>query len=544
LLVFDNAIRPEDIREYLPRPATGHVFVTSRNPALGGTAQALKVPIMSAVDAVTFLLKRAHGGKKKDAAVLARELGYLPLALEHAGAYVEKSGSSFSRYLELFRTRQHDILGRAERPDGYAATVATTWEISFREVEKESEAARQLMNLCAFLAPDDIGRGMLRAGAAFLPEPLAATVADDLLWDDAVATLRKYSLVEVQDAAISVHRLVQAVVRDRLSADWRNLWSEGAVGMVNPAFPYKEGDVKTWAPSSRVLPHALAAAGHAEKLQVGMEACGRVLNEVGLYAQMRAELPMAKAVLERAVRIGEAAHGPDHPTVADRVSNLGCVLQHQGDLAGARASFGRALKIDETAYGPDHPTVAIGLNNLGCVLRDLGDLAGARAALERALRMARAAYGPDHPQVAAYVNNLGGVLRYLGDLAGARACYKRAIGAAEAAHGPDHPQVAAYVNNLGGVLQDLGDLVGARACYERALRTDEAAYGPDHPGVATDVNNLGSVLRDLGDSVGARASCERALKILERRLGKDHPRTLVARRNFETLDWPENLSGG
>jgi len=94
------------------------------------------------------------------------------------------------------------------------------------------------------------------------------------------------------------------------------------------------------------------------------------------------------------------------------------------------------------------------------------------------------------------------------------------------------------------VLQDLGDLVGARACYERALRTDEAAYGPDHPGVATDVNNLGSVLRDLGDSVGARASCERALKILERRLGKDHPRTLVARRNFETLDWPENLSGG
>jgi hypothetical protein len=114
--------------------------------------------------------------------------------------------------------------------------------LSFDEVEKKSETAAQLMNLCAFLAPDDIGREMLRSGAKFLLEPLAAAVADDLQWDDAVGALRKYSLVEVQDGAISVHRLVQAVVRDRLDEDWRKKWAAVAAGVLSVALPFEVED--------------------------------------------------------------------------------------------------------------------------------------------------------------------------------------------------------------------------------------------------------------------------------------------------------------
>ena len=49
----------------------------------------------------------------------------------------------------------------------------------------------------------------------------------------------------------------------------------------------------------------------------------------------------------------------------------------------------RALKIDEAAFGPDHPNVAIDVNNLGGVMQDLGDLAGARVMYERALEIKR-----------------------------------------------------------------------------------------------------------------------------------------------------------
>jgi tetratricopeptide (TPR) repeat protein len=194
-------------------------------------------------------------------------------------------------------------------------------------------------------------------------------------------------LVEVQGGAISVHRLVQAVVRDRLDEEGRKTWAEAAVRVVNAAFPYRLNEIKTWSPSSRLLPHALAAAERAEELRVSLKTCSRLLNQVGLYLQMRAELPAAKSVLGRALRVSVAVHGPDHSAVATAANNLGNVLRGEGDFSGARACFERALTIDEATYGPDHPTVAIYVNSLGSLLEDRGDLAGARAHLERALKI-------------------------------------------------------------------------------------------------------------------------------------------------------------
>jgi hypothetical protein len=69
----------------------------------------------------------------------------------------------------------------------------------------------------------------------------------------------------------------------------------------------------------------------------------------------------------------------------------------QGDLAGARAAHERALAIGELVHGPDHPSVAIAVNNLGNVLGEQGDLAGARAAYVRALAIFQHRLGEHHP---------------------------------------------------------------------------------------------------------------------------------------------------
>jgi Tfp pilus assembly protein PilF len=140
--------------------------------------------------------------------------------------------------------------------------------------------------------------------------------------------------------------------------------------------------------------------------------------------------------------------------VATDVNNIGMVQQAQGDLAGARASFERALRIDEAAFGPDHPNVAIRVNNLGGVQWDMGDLEGARASFERALRIDEAAFGlgdedAHHPNVAIRVNNLGLVQQALGDLAGARASYERALRILENSQlPPDHPYIESLKQKL------------------------------------------------------------------------------------------------
>jgi tetratricopeptide (TPR) repeat protein len=531
LLVFDNA-EPWSVSGHLPHGGDGHVLVTSRSPLWGGIAHPEHLDEFDRLQSVAFLLRRTGHIDEEAANRIADTLGNLPLALEQAGAYVEASGTSLSAYADLAGARLAELMAEGQ-PPGYPATVATTWNLSFIAVEVGSPAAADLLRLCAFVAPDDIPLDLVRDGVD-LPGTLAS-LADPVAMDRAVASLRRHSLIERRGDRVSVHRLVQAVTRDRLGDAAAKFWTAAATEVVDRAFPYGSDDVRTWEACERLLPHALVAANHAERFGVAYENSGRLLNHAGLYLVGRARYAEARVAFERALAIGEAATGPDHPNVGAVVNNLGILLKDLGDLAAARAVFERALAIAEGAYGPNHPSVATAINNLGEVLWAVGDLAAARAAFERALAIDEAAYGPNDAQVAPDVNNLGTVLRDLGDLAGARVAFGRALAIAEGAYGPDHPTVATAIGNVGGVLRTGGDLAGARAAFERALAIDEAVYGSDHPEVATDLNNLATVLQELGDLAGTRVAVERALAISESTYGPDHPSLAAILNNLGSL---------
>jgi tetratricopeptide (TPR) repeat protein len=536
LLVFDNANAPEEIRDYLPAMG-GHVLITSRHAAWGGVAQKVEVKKWTPEAATEFLLKRTGQTDADAAKELARELDYLPLALEQAAAYIDSAQKTLPGYLAMFRQHQLTLLKRGKPGTDYPATVETTWEFAFQRLETESPSGVALLQLCAFLAPDDIPRDVIVAGAELLPASLGETVRDGLAFDDAVSAIRRYSLIDASgESALSMHRLVQAVVRDRLDLPGRGRWAEAALNVVNEAFPFQSDDVRTWDECNRLLPHAIVAAGLAEGLSVGSAAMRRLVNQMGVYASGRAEYGKAKAAFERGLDLNEKAFGSDHPDVAVSLNNLGLVLKALGDIPGAKIAYERALAINEKVLGPDHPKVGASINNLGAVLSALGDLPGAKEAFERALKIDEKAFGPDHPNVATRVNNLGSVLRALGDLSEARAAYQRALRIDEKAFGSDHPEVATDVGNLGGVLKALGDLAGAKAAYERALKIVEKSFGPHHPAVALALNNLGTVLNDLDDVAGAKAACERALRIFEESLGSDHPSSRTVRENLTAFD--------
>ena len=527
LLIFDNAGKPENIDAYLPQGGGGHVIITSRNQDWDVLAREMTIRVFEEAEAVEFILKRTAEGNPDSAKELAKELDRLPLALEQACAYIKTRNKSIAGYLNLFRQRKTELLKFPIPRKDYDYTVATTWEISFQQVQKESEAGADLLHLCAFLAPDNIPKSLIFGGATHLPEPLASAVADELKFDDAMAALKRYSLLTVADDSISVHRLVQAVTRDRMSEMKRKGWTKAAVRLMDGAFPFQSNDIRTWPECSLLLPHALAAVEYAEGLEVAPKATQHLLNRAGMYLMGHAEFGEAKALYKRALTIAENVFGRDHDAVATIINNLGLVLQDMGDLEGAKKCFERALKISEKLYGPDHPQVAIYTNNLGLVLHDIGNLESAKKYYEWALTIGEKVYAPDHSQLAIYVNNLGRVLRAQGDFEGAKEKFERALEIGEKTYGSDHPQVAIYVNNLGEVLQAQGDFEGAKRYLERALEIDEKALGPDHPKVAVDVNNLGSVLNDMRDLDSAKRYLKRALEIGEKVYGPDHPQVAI-----------------
>jgi Tfp pilus assembly protein PilF len=238
---------------------------------------------------------------------------------------------------------------------------------------------------------------MLVDGAEEMPESLAATVADEVRLNDALAALRKYSLIERANEMLSLHRLMQAVIRHVLDEESFKQWTGIAVHIVNTSFPDITSDVRMWPIFTPLLPHASAALSNAEAIRFASNETARLLNQMGVYLEARAEYALAKTMHERALAIGEAALGPNHPNVAIRLNNLGMVLESQGDFAGAKSLYQRALAIGEAAFGLDHPQVAIYANNLGGVLKEQGDLAGAKSLFQRSLRIFREFLGDDHP---------------------------------------------------------------------------------------------------------------------------------------------------
>jgi tetratricopeptide (TPR) repeat protein len=535
LLIYDNAERPEDLAGLLPAGGGGQVLVTARWSVWSRKGIGLNVDVLAREESVAFLARRTGSTDQAVLDALAGELGDLPLALQEATAYLEETQTNIGEYLDLVRERGRELFGLDQSADdehGDRRRVATAWSLSLERVHQQAPAAEALLRLCAFLAPDDIPRELPREHPQVLPDKLAGAVSDVLAYNRLLAAVGRFSLATITPTSLGVHRLVQAVIQARLGKQRERRWAEIAVGLLRAGFPNDTWEVATWPTCERLLPHVLAAAGHAERLEVAGEQAGWLLDRAANYLHERGQYRQARPIAERALRVTEAALGAVHPEVAWRYDGLGAVLRRLGDLAGARMQYERAVAIAEAALGPDDEDVAKWRSNLGLVLQDLGDLEGARLQLERALAVTEATLGPDHPNVAVRRGNLSDLLRELGDLNGARVQVERALEIGEAARGPDHPSVAAWRNSLGGVLRDLGDLEGARVQLERALAIGEAALGPDHPNLAIWRDNLGSVLHDLGDLEGARAQYQRALEIDEAALGPDHPDVATYRNNL------------
>src|SRR5262249_22560500 len=110
LLIFDNAADEPSVRQILPPAGAGPGGGVSAEPPRGGGG--LDVPVLDVDVAAQFLASRAGAPDQAAAAVLAGELGGLPLALEQAAAYIQATVGTLGGYLGLFRQRRAELLDR------------------------------------------------------------------------------------------------------------------------------------------------------------------------------------------------------------------------------------------------------------------------------------------------------------------------------------------------------------------------------------------------------------------------------------------------
>jgi len=191
----------------------------------------LKMDEMSPGESKQFLLMRTGRNnlpleKSEIEAIelLAHELEFFPLALEQAGAYIHQKSSSFNDYLISYRKRGLKLLEET-KSDDYPNSIATTWSLNFEQVKQTSDAAIDLLYVSAFLSPHGIPIELISEGANELGPVLSGSLADvksdPCALDPVFDPITKYSLIQRDPVSrtYSIHRMVQAVLKDKMDND-------------------------------------------------------------------------------------------------------------------------------------------------------------------------------------------------------------------------------------------------------------------------------------------------------------------------------------
>jgi hypothetical protein len=223
LLILDNLENKDTVTEYLPSKIKGNIIITTRNERLN-FGRPFKLDVFGNEEAIGFLKRRLSDDNnnklehyffsdfEKYSPKLVQRLGSLPLALEQASAYIREIRCSIKSYLDLMdQTGVEAFEDSYASPKYYEQIVTTTWIISFNALE---ESSQQLMNLCAYMAPDKIPVEFFVKSREKLPMPLKEDLSKIITTNRVVAGLRTYSLASGTSEYINIHRLVQEVVRN------------------------------------------------------------------------------------------------------------------------------------------------------------------------------------------------------------------------------------------------------------------------------------------------------------------------------------------
>jgi tetratricopeptide (TPR) repeat protein len=531
-LILDNLDTPEAAtaaEELLARLRGGHVVLTSRLSQWSGSVEPLELDVLAGEDAAQFLLERTERGRRKlptdtaDAAELARELGGLALALEQAGAYVVQRRLSLAAYLENWRGHVAGVKEwHDERVMKYPRSVAVTWQTT---IEQLGNGEMALLRLLAWMAPEPLPLFVLEAAGAEARWQQAVGLLGQgastfVPLFDALATLSSYSMVrwDTEEQSVSVHRLVQEILRARVPEAHRRDWLTLTLWLLDGAWPGDPQDVRTWQSWDLLRPHVALAVAHADRAG-NPEPTGRLLGALGQLLKGKALHAEAEPLMRRVLAIDEASHGPAHPSVARDLSSVALLLKDTGRHEEAERLMRRALAIDEAHDGSDDRNVATDLSNLALLLKDTGRHEEAERLMRRALGIDDGSNDPHPPDVARDLSNLGLLLKDMGRLEEAEPLLRRAL----AIDRPDDPNVATALSNLAWLLKDTNRHEEAEPLMRRALAIDEASLSSDDPSVARDLNSLALLLKDTRRLEEAERLMWRALAIDKARFGLHHP---------------------
>ncbi|MET7481923.1 FxSxx-COOH system tetratricopeptide repeat protein [Streptomyces sp. NPDC005538] len=571
LLVFDNAEKVEAVRSYFPTNGPGKIIVTSRNREWERVATPLPVNVFERVESIELLQKRSPDLSEGDADRLAEALGDLPLAVEQAGAWRAVTGMLVDDYLELLDRRSPEILHLDPAPD-YPVSVAAAWDISLGRIKEDNPGARELIDICACMAPEPIPLSMLRKGRGIDITPdVDPILSDAIQLSRAIRSLTQFSLVklDLRSDTLQMHRLLQTVLLAKLGPEERERAQNAAHQLLSAAKPGHYASSQEWPAYQALLPHALSSQSatstdtyvrelvydtvlflyywgdHQGAADFAGQAYSAWLAASGGENINVIRISKILAFLLRVVgEAGESIHLNEtalevlrrvelYPEdLIDSMIELADARRYQGRYAEARDLGQEATERARTQLGPDDELTLRAAHSWGVDLRLCGDYRQALVMDRETARLREEVFGPASSLTLNTLNGLAIDMRESGDYPAARVFEEDVYRRARASLGEENPLTLRIARDLAVCRRRDGAVADAAKLAEEVLRHWVTAHGSDHTDTMLTAINVIVDRRVAGDLDGSRWLGEDTLRRLTRRYGRDHGHTLLAKANL------------
>lgn len=571
LLVFDNAESIETVRSYFPTGGPGKIIITSRNREWERVASPLTVDVFRREESIALLQRRARDLSIPEADSLAEALGDLPLAVEQAAAWHAATGMPVAEYLDLLARRQPGILELDPSPD-YPIPVAAAWDISLERLAQENPAARELLQICACMAPEPVPLNLLRGSRNVeISERLDPVLRNPVALARATRELSKLSLVRLDHRSntLQMHRLMQTVLSVGVTPEAVETSRNAAQVLLAAAKPGAPEAPGEWPAYQAMLPHVLASGAvrsadpwvreltyavcfylyywgaHDTAVEVAREAWTawsaqsdesdlhvlRMGKFLGFMLRFLGEYEEAFALNLRALEVSRETDVPEDELI-DSMWQMAGALRNAGRFADALALDREADSQARDLFGPEDPATLLAAHSLAVSLRACGNFREAEGLDAATLEQWEVLYGPTN---ALTLNTRGGLsvdIREGGD-------YLRALNLQEAtyqtyceAFGERHPATLRGARNLAVCRRRAGDIEGAGELTEEVLARFRDRYGPDFTDTLATAANAVVDRRLRGDLDGSRSLGEDTLERYRATRGPDHAHTLSAMVNL------------
>lgn len=350
LLVFDNVTDPDHVLPYLPAAGSTQIVLTSA-AQLDNVGHPVPVEVFTEQIAVRFLASATGLADESGARELAKELGYLPLALAQAAARVVRVDRDYATYLQRHRTLRLDELLKARPGDPYPHGTAEAILLALEPFLPDDDTPT-LLDLLSVLSPDGVSKDLL---VGLAPDPTEM--------HEHLAELCEASLVELAGTDRSVvvmHRLTQRVLRDRHTL--RPVLDSAAGLLATQMFPEEQAWQRRDL-GDELVRHINSLWAHADPVS----SPDRLLD-----AQRWAVVQLARsAAPDQAIIIGTTAlehhqslYGNDDPRTFTLIGNLAnaYLLAERSDQA--ISLYEQHLDTSRRMFGPQDPHTLRAASNL------------------------------------------------------------------------------------------------------------------------------------------------------------------------------------